>query len=255
MKGKGGCSCERPLSFLPMRRFFIAFLALFMAPVPAQAAKGDYVVLLHGIARSPASMSRMAKDFEKRGYQVLNLGYESTTYKIEDLADKIHPAVESFATDPARAIHFVGHSMGGLVIRAYIAKHRPKNMGRVVMFGTPNQGSEVADFLMKNWAYKKFYGPNGQQLGTDQDFDKKFGKIDFEAGIIAGDRTIDPFSSFILPGDDDGKVTVKRTHVAGEKDHIVLHVNHAFIASSHAVIVEAAHFLQYGFFKRASQTD
>lgn len=212
---------------------------------------GDYVVLMHGIGRSPAAMKKMEADLRRRGYDVLNLGYDSRKYAIEDLAEKMHPAVESFATDPARKLHFVGHSMGALVIRAYAEKYKPQNMGRVVALGSPNGGSEVADFLNRSGLYGKFYGPAGQELTTPYRVAHPSPKPFYEIGTIAGDRTIDPLSSFIIPGDDDGKVSIASTRIAGEKDHIVLHANHATMPSNAAVIIETAHFLQYGFFRRA----
>jgi len=220
------------------------------APAAAQNAAGDYVVLMHGIGRSPAAMRKMETDLRRRGYAVLNLGYDSRKYDLDTLAARMQPDVEAFAADKGRKLHFVGHSMGALVIRTYLQKYKPENLGRVVALGSPNGGSEVADFLNKIGIFEKIYGPAGQQLRTSYEVYKTFGKPFYDIGVIAGDRTIDPISSIIIPGDDDGKVSIASTHIAGEKDHIVLHANHATMPSNAAVVIETAHFLKYGFFKR-----
>ena len=242
-------------------RFLSVLIFCFVTLSPAHAKvevaqSRDLVIVLHGIARSASSMAVFAERLEDRGFDVLNVDYASTTYTLEELREKIHPEIELFLKQhPGRTVHFAGYSMGGLLIRAYLAKYKPVNLGRVVMLGTPNHGSEVADFLRKNWAYRKFYGPAGQELTTDQDYMKKFGLPDYDFAVIAGDRTMDPISSNIIPGNDDGKVSIKSTHLTGEKDHIILHTNHLAMPENFAVAVEAAHYLRYGFFKRGRAAD
>ena len=125
------------------------------------------VVLFHGIMRTSRSMKRLATHLEIRGYAVLNLDYPSTRHSLEALSDMVRQAVEEFAAG-LRRVHFVGFSMGGLLVRSYLARHRPKNLGRTVMIGTPNNGSEVADLLRRNILYGKLFGPAGQELVTDQ---------------------------------------------------------------------------------------
>lgn len=240
-----------------MKQLFISILlSLIVLASPAWAQNvadkpSDYVVLLHGIGRSQSAMEKMAKDLRSRGYTVLNVNYESRTYDIATLAERMHADITAFNADKTRKINFVGHSMGALVVRAYINSHRPENLGRVVAIGSPNKGSEVADFLNNFGLYDSFYGPAGQQLTTGYNISQKLGKPDYEVGVIAGDRTIDPLSTLIIPGTDDGKVSIASTHIDGEKDHIVLHANHATMPMNAAVIIETAHFIRYGFFKRA----
>lgn len=222
-----------------------------MAATPDTAAPDDYVVLLHGIGRSSSAMAKMEKDLTRRGYTVLNVNYDSRTYDIATLAERMHADIEKFNADKTRKIHFAGHSMGALVIRAYLARHKPDNMGRLVAIGSPDKGSEVADFLARFKLYHYFYGPAGGQLTTTASLSDIIGKPDYETGVIAGDRTIDPLSSLIIPGNDDGKVSINSTHIDGQKDHVVLHANHATMPMNAAVIIETAHFFRYGFFKRS----
>lgn len=228
----------------------LAGLAL-AAPAFAQDAekKGDYVVLLHGIGRTSNTMYAMQKSFENDGYDVLNLDYPSREMLLEDIVEKIHPEIQAFTADKTRKVHFVGYSMGGLVIRAYLAKYRQANMGRVVMLGTPNSGSEVADTFRDYWLYAKVYGPAGQQLATSSNLDPKLlGKTDYEVGTIAGTLSIDPVSSFIIPGEDDGKVSVKSAHLADEKDHRTMATTHTFMPFNADVIKSAKHFIAHGKF-------
>ena len=165
---------------------------------------GDYVVILHGIARSNKHMQKLATYLQKDGFDVINLSYPSTTHKIEDLTKIINKEI-SQRTPEKKRIHFIGYSMGGLMVRALIHKYNYKNLGKVVQLAPPNQGSEVADFVKNFWPYKKIYGPAGQQLITDQSTIKHlFGEVNYELGIIAGSTTIDPISSAIIPGEDDG---------------------------------------------------
>ena len=140
-----------------------------MSGQPASAsATQDGVVLLHGISRTARSFRKMQAALDGAGFATLNLDYASRRKALEALAEDIHPAIELFAGGLTGSVHFVCHSMGGLLARVYLTRYRPKHLGRVVMLGTPNSGSEIADRLKNFGAYRAFFGPAGQQLGTQR---------------------------------------------------------------------------------------
>lgn len=215
----------------------------------AAKSTGDYVVILHGIARSSSHMEGLEAYLQKQGYDVINLNYPSTDYKLEQLVDLTQKKLSTKLTR-IKPVHFVGYSMGGLLVRAIIHKYPPPRLGRAVQLAPPNKGSELADLLKNNWLYQKIYGPAGQQLTTDKDLTHLFGKIDYELGVIAGNRTIDPISSAIIPGDDDGKVSIKSTKLKDIKDHIVVSASHTFFPSNRTVHRQTEHFLKHGVFKK-----
>lgn len=205
------------------------------------------VVLLHGILRTRWSMAGLARFLQAAGYKVLNLDYPGRRFRIEQLVERLHPSITTFAAAYEK-VHFIGHSMGGLIIRAYLHAHRPGNLGRVVMLGPPNHGSEVADFF-KQWAfYRHVFGPAGQQLTTN--FSAAFlpETVNYETGIIAGTRTIDPISSFILGTASDGKVSVESTKITGMTDHIVIPVSHWHMPQSRRIWRLIHGFLKHGKF-------
>lgn len=219
--------------------------------VQAVKAGGDYVVLLHGVARTSKSMGKLQAAFEKANYRVLNIDYPSRSAPIGQLAEAIHPLIENLQVEEGRKIHFVGYSMGGLVARAYIEKYRPAALGRVVLLGTPNGGSEVADFLKDNKLFHWAYGPAGQDLRTDAQLAALLGVVDYDMGVVAGTSTLDPISSYlIIKGPNDGKVSVASTKVEGMKEHVVLPVTHTFMPANKAVIAQALHFIGHGSFKK-----
>ncbi len=232
-----------------MRQYFIILLLLVMPTNLFAANEGDYVVMLHGIARSSAHMKPLAEYLEHEGYEVINLDYPSTKYSLEELVEQINNELSPKLTKD-KPVHYVGYSMGGVLVRALIHKHLPAKLGRVVQLAAPNHGSEVADFLQDNWLYKKIYGPAGQQLTTEnKNTEELLGKVEYELGIIAGNRTIDPISSYIIGGDDDGKVSIKSTKLDGMKDHIIVSSSHTFFPSNDDVQQQTLYFLQHGTFK------
>jgi hypothetical protein len=198
-------------------------------------------------------MRGLADFLEKSGFKILNLGYPSTKHSIETLAEVIHHDITQFASQITGQMHFVGYSMGGLLIRAYLSKYRSEKLGRVVMIGTPNKGSEVADFLQTIKLYRWLYGPAGQQLVTKQDeFLRHFGKVDYELGIIAGNRPVDPISSRIIRKPNDGKVSIESTKLDGAKEHIILPCSHTFFPSNKKMWQQALFFLKNGQFNKSA---
>lgn len=210
-----------------------------------------YVVLLHGLGRTKQVMAKMAS-FLASHYYVYNDDYQSTTASIETLTEKIASRINEHCPDPERIMHFVGHSMGALIIRLLLAKYRPKRLGRVVMLAPPNQGSQLVDFLKRFAWYRRAYGPAGQEIGTDKNsIIHRLPPIDYDVGVIAGNRTIDWLISwFILPKHNDGKVTVAETKVAGMNDHIILPATHTFMPSNQEVMKETLFFLENGYFSK-----
>jgi pimeloyl-ACP methyl ester carboxylesterase len=220
--------------------------------VPADAARPEWVILLHGLARSKASMARMEKHLTAAGFRVLNVGYPSRKQTIEEIAAAFLPeAIQHCRERGARKIHMVAHSMGGIVIRLYLKHHRLPDLGRVVMLSPPNAGSEVVDRLGGNLLFRWLNGPAGRQLGTGPDsLHRRLGPADFELGIITGDRSINLILSTMIPGPDDGKVSVRRARLNGMKDFIVIHAAHPFIMRNREAIRQTLYFLRNGLFCR-----
>jgi hypothetical protein len=178
--------------------------------------------------------------------------YPSRSASIEKLSDDaIGLAVEDCQRHGATSIHFVTHSLGGILVRSYLARHTIPNLGRVVMLGPPNQGSEVVDKLGSWWLFKKLNGPAGGELGTDKNSTpNQIGQANFCVGVIAGDHSLNWINSLLIQGPDDGKVSVERTKLAGMTDHIVIHATHPFIMCNRTAMKQTIHFLRTGQFER-----
>ena len=210
----------------------------------------DGVVLLHGISRTALSFRKMQVALERAGFATLNLDYASRRKPLEALAEDIHPAIQRFADRIDGSVHFVCHSMGGLLARVYIARHRPKRLGRVVMLGTPNSGSEIADRLKNFGPYRAFFGPAGQQLGTQRDdaINALFPPLDYPVGIVAGNRSIDPLAGKMLPKPHDGRVSVENTRINGMADHVLVDTSHPWLVRNSVAVAQTIAFLQDGTF-------
>lgn len=223
-----------------------------MTELPASAnATQDGVVLLHGISRTALSFRKMQMALERAGFTTFNLDYASRSKALEALTEDIRPAIQPFADRIDGSVHFVCHSMGGLLARVYIARHRPKHLGRVVMLGTPNSGSEIADRLKNFGPYRAFFGPAGQQLGTQRDsaIEALFPPVDYPVGIIAGNRSIDPVAATMLPKPHDGRVSVANTKLEGMAGHVIVRTSHPWLVRNGEAIAQTIAFLRDGKFK------
>jgi len=210
----------------------------------------EAIILLHGLARTSRSMNKAGKLLAAYGYKIINVDYPSRKYTIETLAlDAIAPALKQCATTDINKIHFLTHSMGGILVRYYLSTRRIDKLGRVVMLAPPNQGSEVADTLAGWLLFKVMNGPAGLQMRTDiSSLPNQLGPVNFPVGIIAGDKSVNPLLSQLFPETNDGKVSVSRTQVEGMGDFIVMPYSHPFIMRRLAVIEQALHFIQQGYF-------
>ncbi|MBW2387079.1 MAG: alpha/beta fold hydrolase [Deltaproteobacteria bacterium] len=229
--------------------FVLALTSVSTADVePAGFDERESVILLHGLGRTPRSMEPLAEYLSGRGFRVFNLGYPSTTGTPDQLVALLREEVDECCAD-SPVVHFVGHSLGGILVRGYLAEDPRSNVGRLVMLGPPNRGSELVDRLSDSHLFRWALGPTAQQLGTSSEsLPNQLPEPSIEFGVIAGTETVNPIGSVVLPEADDGMVSVARTKLDGMTDFLLVPSSHAFIMRSPEVSRQVDHFLRLGRF-------
>ncbi|SMF16737.1 hypothetical protein SAMN02745866_01091 [Alteromonadaceae bacterium Bs31] len=230
----------------------IIFCLILLLSTGAQAS---CVILLHGLGRTENSMQKLEQQLSLAGYKAINIGYPSREHPIAVLAEKaITPAIEQCKKN--EDINFVSHSLGGILIREYLASNTIENLKYVVMLGPPNQGSEVVDKLKDVPGFHFINGQAGLQLGTGElSTPNTLGPANFNVGIIAGNKSINWILSSLIPGKDDGKVSIEKTKLEGMNEHIEMDVSHPFMMRDEEVISQVIYYLQNGHFRHTSGDD
>jgi triacylglycerol lipase len=210
----------------------------------------EWVILLHGLGRFRQSMRKLEQHLTGLGYSIINLAYPSTTKSIETIAEThLARAVQGCEAQRAGKIHFVGHSLGGLIVRQYLQRHSVPEGSRLVMLSPPNQGSELVDLLVRVPLYRWITGPAGQEIGRGpESVINRLKPVGIDVGVIAGNLSINLVFSAFMDGPDDGMVSVKSTTLPEMRDFIIVPNTHTFIMRDPLVMRQVALFLKHGRF-------
>lgn len=207
-------------------------------------------VLLHGLGKDRKIMETLERQLTAAQFDVYNLSYPSRSHPIAELAQHVANRIKKGFPD--RPVNFVTHSLGSIIVRYIHAHHLLPSISRVVMLAPPNQGTPVINFLRKFKWFNHYWGPASTELSSDSMgiHTQLSDPISFECGIIAGNKSVDPwFSWTLLKGEDDGKVTVESTKLNGMKDHIVIPVAHPHVPNHPDAISQTVYFLKNGCFE------
>ena len=192
-----------------------------------ERAAPEVVVILHGVAISSWFTARLAKIVAAAGYVVHNLDYPSKSVPLPELGPSwLAAKLGELGVARAARLHFVTHSMGGLIVRGFLAAHRPANLGR-------NLGALGT-------------GPDAYWRTLPQ-------RADFELGVIAGSSALNPLGWFFLERPHDGTVAERSTRLEGMADHILLRSNHTLILFRRRTADQAIAFLRTGRFAAKSE--
>jgi len=211
----------------------------------------DLLVLVHGLKRTRASMRPAALMARRRGYAVCNWGYSSARRGIHGRADALRRDLDALPPLGDRRIHFLTHSLGGIIVRALITFGPPPNLGRVVMLGPPNAGNEIAQHLRHTRIFRRIMGPAGLELGTGaESVPRRLPEATFELGVIAGVRRRPALFGRWIGTPNDGLVSVSATRLVGMRDHLIVHGGHGFLPWNPRALSQAFTFLATGHFAR-----
>ena len=239
---------------MKIRLLMIALAMLCADAYASDSRNSECVIILHGMGRTSFSMNKMENVLNENGYVTWNESYPSTKLSIEVLANThIQSGLDFCEEIKPQKIHFVTHSLGGILTRVFLQNKSIDNIGYIVMLSPPNKGSEVVDTLKNFKLYQWATGPAGQDLGTEKSSTpNSLRPVDVKIGVITGESSSDPWFSPIIPGKDDGKVSVESAKLKEMSDFLVIDAGHTFIMRNHEAIEQTIAFLQDGEFNIAS---
>lgn len=209
------------------------------------------VVLIHGLGRSRCIMSLVGLWLKFCGYRVKSIGYPSRCVSIaEAVQQNLNPALERLEIAAGSQVHFVTHSLGGIVFRAWAAQRDPAfPLGRAVLLAPPNQGSQIIDELRQQAWVRWWLGPVTAELGTDAaSTPNTLGPLPPETGVIMGNKDTLPVFRHLIGPESDGIVAIASAHAEGEGDFMLLPANHATIIFLPVVFRAVQRFLKTGSF-------
>ena len=220
--------------------------------IPPMAGKA--CILVHGIIRSSKSLSSFRTSLEEQGYTVIGFDYPSTRGSITQSAEYLRKVIDSL--EGIDQIDFVVHSMGGLIVRALLTLEPDCRLHRMVMIAVPNLGAELADRFRNYRLFRLLYGPAGQQLATDPNgLIPQLPTPPFEFAVVAGTRGKETGYNPLLPGEDDGTVTVDSTRLPGATDFLCARGLHSFLLDSCEVVAATVRFLQTGALRESGEKE
>lgn len=223
------------------------------SPRPGLRAPADgrerLVVLQHGLWRSAASLRRLERALEQHGYRVLNESYPSTSGTLEQHAARLRETLESAIEEmprPPDELYLVGHSMGGLVMQAYLARPDARVPDACVYIATPHRGAVLCD-LRKDWIwFRLLMGDEAAlQLSPGDAFHRREIPMPCPVGTVVGGLGNGEGFHSSIPGDDDGTVAVAEARLEGETDCVRIPVGHTRITVDERVIRQVLHFLRH----------
>lgn len=203
------------------------------------------VVLLHGMGRTRVCMRPMARAVRAAGFAVANVGYASLLGSPGDHARRVAQVVASLADDGAREVHFVTHSLGGLVARRLCADGLPgARVGRLVLLAAPNRGAAIAERLSGFGPYRVLSGPCG--LAVTPAGAAALPVPDAEILVVAGGNGGRGYNP-LLGGDNDGVVKVCETRLGdAEAGFLLVRRPHTTIMLCPRVTTAALGFIDTG---------
>jgi pimeloyl-ACP methyl ester carboxylesterase len=215
----------------------------------SSSGEQEVIYLLHGLGRSKFAMWVLASRLEDAGFFVNNIGYSSINQSPEEILLDVSEQINESMPKNNQTVHFVGHSLGGLMIRAYLNRTQVNNLGRVVLIGTPNKGTPVVDKYQDTW-WINMFGPMTLALSTDKEnFPNSIADPYYPVGIIAG-ISEDTNNEDIIPGQDDGLVPLESTKMNGMTDFIIIESSHWMLRYDRDVASQTIEFLRHGRFNK-----
>jgi pimeloyl-ACP methyl ester carboxylesterase len=212
----------------------------------------DLIVLIHGLNRTSFSMLPLQLAAQHHGYATRRWGYASRRHSIAQHAERLERELGRLLREHEGEVHFVTHSLGGIIVRAWLRRYSLPNLGRVVMLAPPNRGSEVADAFQRLGLDRLVGGVPCSELGTGPaSAPNELPAVDYEVGVVAGDRSFNPLFSRWIGGPNDGKVAVARASVDGMKDFVVVQHGHTFLPMMPVAMAQTFSFLERGHFQQA----
>lgn len=203
----------------------------------------ETVVLVHGLWSNFLSQLYIGKQLKKAGFHIVYFSYPTVFSSLEDNSEKLLKLLESLAEEQ-QTIHLAAHSLGGFVVLAALKKGRPANIGRIVLYGSPVNGSIVCQkikrYRVTRWCFGKSLKPLCDGISSHENYD--IAAIAGDGGCGIGHLIAS------VPAPHDGAVAVEEVRLDNNRPTKIINVSHFSMLMSKKTSDAIARYLRCGRF-------